>query len=302
MQGKTLPPFVYLRAFEVVGRVGGVRKAALQLNIDHTVVSRHIQSLEEWLGVALFHRSSGKLTLTETGLRYHEKVAAAVLDLTAATADVLDTGDQRDIRVWCVPGFAAQWLSEQVAAFEAAWPGYKIELRPTDSVANLMLHEADVDIRFYGDVWGPPPGGKGLRHVELARPPILAVASPPFAERLKALEGVADLLDAPLLHEDHYEEWRTWFRLNGVDVETRLTGPLMWHAHLAIAAARQGRGVALASTYLVGQDLERGALVEIKPPGAKRVILGAYYFVSRDDRWNMPIIKHFRAFLQSRAG
>ncbi len=252
--------------------------------------------------MALFHRSSGKLTLTETGLRYHEKVAAAVLDLTAATADVLDTGDQRDIRVWCVPGFAAQWLSEQVAAFEAAWPGYKIELRPTDSVANLMLHEADVDIRFYGDVWGPPPGGKGLRHVELARPPILAVASPPFAERLKALEGVADLLDAPLLHEDHYEEWRTWFRLNGVDVETRLTGPLMWHAHLAIAAARQGRGVALASTYLVGQDLERGALVEIKPPGAKRVILGAYYFVSRDDRWNMPIIKHFRAFLQSRAG
>jgi LysR family glycine cleavage system transcriptional activator len=300
LHGKALPPFAALRAFEAVGRVGGVRKAALILSLDHTVVSRHIRFLEEWLGVPLFHRSAGRLTFTETGEAYHQRISAALVELASATSQVLRNDDHQYLRLWCVPGFAAQWLSEQLAEFERLWPESGIELRPTDAAADLIMHQADIDIRFYGDDWLPKPGGKGLRFIEIARPPIMVVANPDVAARLSALSHVSELVDAPLLHEEHHEQWRAWFALNDVKVPDKLQGPLLWHAHLAIAAARQGRGLALASTYLVGQDLANGTLVELMLPGTRRAVIGGYAFVTREDRWNSPAIVKLRRFLQSK--
>jgi DNA-binding transcriptional LysR family regulator len=299
LHGKALPPFASLRAFEAVGRVGGVRKAATILSLDHTVVSRHIRFLEEWLGVPLFQRSAGRLIFTETGAAYHKRISAALIELASATSQVLHNDDNQYLRLWCVPGFAAQWLSDQLAEFERLWPESGIELRPTDEAADLIMHQADIDIRFYGDDWLPKPGGKGMRFVEIARPPIMAVANPEVAARLSTLRHISELVDGPLLHEEHHEQWRAWFALNDVTLTRKLQGPLLWHAHLAIAAARQGRGVALASTYLVGHDLANGTLVELVLPGSRQVVIGGYAFVTREDRWTSPPIVKLRRFLQA---
>lgn len=297
-----IPPFAALRAFEAVGREGGIRKAAAALNLDHAVVSRHIRLLEEWLGIGLFHRDGGRLRLTEAGGRFHARISGAIAEIAHATTDAMDNDGHRgrSLKLWCVPGFAAQWLTDQIADFEALHPDHRVELRPTDAAADLLAREADIDIRFYGDDWPPSPGGKGLRFVALARPSILMVANPGMAARL-ADAAPADLLDAPLLHEEHDEQWRAWLRLNGVAVNGRIPGPLLWHAHLAIAAARRGRGVALASDYLVARDLKQGALVEVRMPGTRQVELGTYAFVTREDRWSSPAIAALRRFLLARA-
>src|SRR3546814_5543356 len=104
------------------------------------------------------------------------------------------------LRLWCVPGFAAQWLSEQLANFGRQWPELTIEMRPTDDPADLIMHQADIDIRFYGDSYRPSPGGKGLRFVELARPPFLVVANQVLAAELSKLQHISELADGPLLH------------------------------------------------------------------------------------------------------
>jgi DNA-binding transcriptional LysR family regulator len=247
---KALPPFAALRAFEAVGRLGGIRKAADSLSLDHAVISRHIRLLEEWLGVQLFSRSSGRLQLTEAGAGYHGRVSAVLVELASATAD-------------------------------------------------LVQHEADVDIRFYGDSWLPQPGGRGLKYVELARPPVLAVTSPAMAARLGSGLDVKQLLEAPLLHEESDEQWRAWFCSNGVEFPSRIPGPLLWHAHLAIAAARAGRGIALASTYLIDRDLRSGDLVELDFRSPARPVIGAYVFVAREDRWSLPVVAELRHFLQA---
>lgn len=298
-----LPPFAALRAFDVVGRVGGIRKAAGLLGIDHTVVSRHLRTLEDWMGVRLFDREGGRVALTAAGRGYHARISAALLDIAAATQDSRDQGRARDLRVWCVPGLAAQWLSDQLADFERSDPGFGVELRPTDQLADLGRFEADVDIRYYGDDWLPAPGGAGLKDLELARPPLMIVASPAVTQHWAArLRGPADLLEAPLLHEEHREQWRAWLRASGTPVAAEaLEGPLLWHAHLAIAAARQGRGLALANRYLVQRNLDRGDLVELQVPGAPAVAIGSYRFVARADRWTQGPIATFRAFLRERA-
>ncbi len=299
LSGKAIPPFAALRACVVGGRVGGVRRAAALLRLDHTVVSRHLKALEEWLGVILVDRQGGRVTLTEAGQAYHARVSAAMLDVVSATREIMAQGQIHDLRLWCVPGFATQWLSAQIAAFEQTGPGFQVELRPTDRPANLIQFEADVDIRYYGDGWLPQPGGPGLHTLVLARPPLLVVASPAVAQAMAGIGGVDDLLAAPLLHEEHHEQWRFWLRGNGLDVGRQpLPGALLWHAHLALAAARAGRGLALANRYLVAGDLASGALVELAVPGAQAVAIGSYCMVTRADRANHPAIAQLRRFLR----
>lgn len=301
LHSKALPPFAALRAFEVFGRVGSIRKAAANLNLHHAVVSRHVRALEDWLGAALVERADGRLSLTETGAVYHQRVSQALVEIASATASVTASPHQREARLWCIPGLAAQWLSERLTAFERAHPKFAIELRPTDRCADLLMHEADIDVRYYVDGWPPSPGGKSLRAIELARPPVMAVASPALAAELNAASNARALLDAPLLHEEHDEQWRVWLRLNGVERHDRLPGALLWHAHIAIGAARQGRGVALANQYLVARDLAEGSLVNVAPAGVRAVVLGGYYFVAREDRWTLPVIATLRNFLLEEA-
>lgn len=299
LNARSIPAFAAVRAFEAVGRLGGIRAAAAALKIDHSVISRHLRHLEDFLGVALVQRDGSHLYLSETGARYHGRISAVLAELALATSEVRNPGSKTAILVWCVPGFAAQWVADRLARFEQLWPQYNLELRPTDTRANLIAHEADVDIRFYLDDWPPSPGGRGLRHLELVRPPIMIVASPAVAATLvdKSME---DLLDQTLLHEENDYQWRAWFLQNGLSqpLPERLPGPLLWHAHLAIAAARNNRGLALASTFLVDADLKSGTLVEVKIPGTHAVVMGGYCIVTREDRWTMETILQFRRFLQ----
>ena len=88
---KAIPPFAALRAFEAVGRLGGVRRAALELFVDHAVVSRHLRFLEDWLGVALFDRAGASLRLTRDGEAYHHQISTAINDIARATRDMTQT-------------------------------------------------------------------------------------------------------------------------------------------------------------------------------------------------------------------
>lgn len=301
LNSRAIPPLATLRAFESVGRLGGIRKAAISLGLDHSVVSRHLKQLEDWLGVALFQRQGGRVFLSEVGARYHGRVSAALAELALATSEIQNPEEEQSLLAWCVPGFAAQWMADRLAEFEESMSDLTIEVRPTDSRANLLAHEADVDIRFYLDDWPPDPGERGVQYVELARPPIMIVASPSLAEQLGNDLTVDDLLDAPLLHEEHDYQWRSWLTLNNIErpLPERMPGPLLWHAHLAIAAARNSRGLALANPFLVEGDLRAGSLVPLQVAGSRNVVIGAYAFVAREDRWTSEPILKFRRYLQT---
>lgn len=301
LHSKAIPPFAALRAFEAVGRCGGIRKAALALNTDHAVVSRHVRLLEKWLDVVLVQRINGEMRLSDVGTAYHARISSALVELASATTEVLKAEGESRLRVWCVPGLATQWLTDRLAEFSERWPEYKIELRPTDTAPNLLMHEADVDIRYYGDAWTQLPSGRGLKSIELARPKLMAVASPALASQFEGIANPQDFLEAPLLHEDNDEQWRAWLRENGLEVKSSIAGQVLWHAHLAISAAKKGRGIALASLYLVESDLKEGALVEISSSRIKAAVIGSYALVTREDCWSRPAISKLRTFLQSKA-
>jgi len=297
---KTLPPFAALRAFEAVGRLSGIRRAAQTLGLDHAVVSRHLRALEDWAGTRLVDRTQGSAVLTPEGLRYHIRVTKALAELCDATNELLSRNSERRLSICCVPGFASAWLAQRLKLFQSANPELELELRPTDEGPDFMRYEADVDIRY---VSGPQPisastTSSGVRRFEIARPPVWPVASPECLAALPKITQASDLLKAPLLHEESHDQWRYWLSVNGVTPPEQLPGPRLWHAHLTVEAARRGQGIALANPFLLGDDLSTGRLVdplaEISPP----VALGAYVFTARADRWQAPAIVRFRHWLK----
>lgn len=267
--------------------------------LDHAVISRHLRSLETWTGTVLLQRGRTGVVLTAEGECYHAAVAEAIDRLASATLDLMKGAEEGQLRIWCMPGFASKWLLPRIAAFEAANGSISLDVRPSDVLPDFNRHEADIDLRYapvYGKPLRLPPN---VRSVALADPPVIAVASPAFLAAYPAIRTSADLLHSSLLHEEDFEHWRAWFVAHGVAPPDQLTGMRLWHAHLTVDAACQGRGVALANRFLAVDEIAAGRLVEIGgadgpfPP----VSLGTYLFVARTDRWSNPAVAQFRRWL-----
>jgi DNA-binding transcriptional LysR family regulator len=297
---KELPPFAALRAFEAVGRLSGIRRAAQMLCIDHAVISRHLRALEDWAGVRLFDRAGGNTVLTPEGQRYHARVTAALAEIGDAGKELLNHNNDRQLSIWCAHGFASEWLTARLPIFQIAHPEIELELRPTDASPDFVRYEADVDIRY---VSGTPTISAanisgGLRRFEIARPPVVAVASPACLSTLPAIVAPVDLLRAPLLHEENHRQWQVWLAAHDVCVPEQLPGLRLWHAHLTVEAARRGQGIALANPFLVGDDLACGRLVDVFAGRSRCVALGSYVFAARADRWQSCSIVRFRHWLK----
>lgn len=292
MSDRRAPPFAALRAFDVVGRHGGIRRAADAMGVSHAIVSRHLSALEERLGVQLLNRQSG--VLTDTGAAFHGRVSAALADLEAATDD-LTKSHSRPLSIWSSAGFSVQWLARQLPGFVQKRDRRLIELRASDHEPNFASGEADGDVRYQHD-WSLPPAPE-IRSEEIVRPPVFPVVAPGF---LKGRNVGSDILLLPLIQENSEREWRGWLVGQGMTVG-ELPPPVARYgqAHLCLAAAKAGQGIALANSILAAESLAEGRLVKLDLPGQelRDVVLGAYAFRSLRSRWHDPLLSRFRNWL-----
>lgn len=294
---RDMPPFAALRAFDALVRSGGIRKAALRLGLHHSVVSRHVTHLEAWLGVSLLDWSGRHFTLTDDGKRYFKHISQAIAQIAEATFEIRSIQTARPLKIWCSQGLSIQWLASRISRFEKDYPEFLLDLRPSDTPANLLAHEADVNIFMHIDAEIERGVERGLKAKVLVRPTAMIAANPEVANSLSWISSSSDLLDAPLLHGRHTDDWRWWLTSNGVEVPEVLKGELCWHPHMALEATRLGRGILLGNRFFFERDLAQGALVEVKVPDTTNKPFGAYIFVAREDRWSAPGVKAFRDFM-----
>jgi LysR family transcriptional regulator, glycine cleavage system transcriptional activator len=295
---KGLPPFEALRAFDAVAQLGGVRKAADYLYRDQTVISRHLRTVEDWVGAKLIVRTPSGSMLTEQGSQYHKQIAAAIDAIAAATADLVKHGDTGSLHIRCMAGFAMHWLSRRLGSFEESHPGF-YTVHPAERSPDFLRFDADVEIRFvagYNHESEPP---EEFRSSQIVHSPVLAVASPEYLARCAPINEPHDLLQHQLLHEESFDRWRNWLGCYQVQDAAELTGPRLWQGHLTLHAACQGRGIALANYVIASEDLAAGRLVNI---GAGKEsfqpqAMGTYYFIAKANRWDSSLIRRFRDWL-----
>ena len=296
-----IPPLAALHAFVAFARTGGIRRAAGMLGVDHAVVSRHLRDLEGMLGISLRNRATGGLT--PAGQDYHARITPLLDGLARVTAEL--RGQMPELTLTCSHGIAYHWLLPRLPAFRQLHPGMELLLRPVDSDCPFDPDRSDTglhaDIRYMNDhdIAPTPPR---IHALALARPAVFPVASPTCLHRMALpLRHAADLLGAPLLVEDNDTEWRLWFARQSVDVP-QVSGCRLWQAHLALAAARAGEGIALANTYLLEDDLHTGRLVRITTTETplRDVALGGYVLRTTKQAWQTRPMMALRAWLEAR--
>lgn len=242
-----LPSLDGLRAFEAAARLGSFERAADELHVTASAVSKRVSTLEELLGTALFSRGAKALALTASGKEYLAQVSDALGVLAAMPLH--QRGAQRSprLRITAPPTFARQILVPHLERFTSAHPDTELEVLL--SIPYLDGGESDADIEVRHGI-----SGRVLMHDV-----VLPVASPALLARLPPLQVPADLAQAPLLRTP-LEPWLPWFSAAGLAWPEPSHGPKLIDLGLTLEAAVAGQGIALARPSLARGWLASGAL------------------------------------------
>ena len=138
-----------LRLFAVLARAGSVRRAAQELEVHASTVTRRLEHFERQLDVKLFNRNPGGLSITQAGKEVLERVQG----IAASIADVERAVAGRDRRfagplVVALPDALADAVMPEVAAFSQQWPAIRIDFVPAATQPNVGQREADCAVRI----------------------------------------------------------------------------------------------------------------------------------------------------------
>lgn len=252
---RRLPSLNALRTFESAARLGSFSAAARELYVTQGAVSRAIQGLEEWLGVALFAREGKAVRLTPAGASYRDEIGAALDRLAVATAHVLEQkGSAGVLRVDALPTLTVRWLIPRLPRFQARFPGLEVHLSTSDAPVRAG-EPFDVAIRRGPEPW---PGLRAARFLDERSTP---VCSPTLLKRQK-LAAPEDLAKHTLLHADaRPEAWKEWLRAQRIEKLQPAANLRFDHFYLAVQAALDGLGVAMGPLPLLSDELASGRLV-----------------------------------------
>lgn len=288
---ESLPPLYALRAFEVAARSSSFTRAAEELSLTQSAISRHIRTLESQFGCRLFERHGPRLVLTDVGQRLARELKAGFRIIEDACLPLRSGSGQ--LRLKAPSTLTMRWLLRALDQLKHQQPSLAVQL------ASVWMDFDHVD--FHAEPYdcaillGNGQFGAGVEACKLFDEwlipigPPEAVDAPPWTlERLR---------EAPLIHPSaDRRDWRRWLQAQGLLGQVRLDrGNVFDTLDQAICAAMRGHGLSIADLYLVAEDIRQG-LVSLPFPCALASGDG-YYLVWLRDSPRREQIDGLRAFL-----
>jgi LysR family glycine cleavage system transcriptional activator len=290
-----LPPLNSLRAFEAVARHLSFRDAADELCVSTPAVSHQVRHLEDHLGTPLFNRSSRTITLTAAGAVLFPEIHEAIVSLRNATTQLRRREITTSLTIGVPPSFAAKWLIPRLPLFREHCPEIEIRIACSSQLIDFGTQDIDVAIR-YGK--GKYPG---LHADPLMTTEFFPVCSPELAGGRPELLVPNDLRHFALLHDEipatlpTLPSWKAWLETAGAKLVDSTTGPRFDTSFLTLELAIAGKGVALALSALVADDLAEGRLV--RPFACSLASEFSFFLVCPAGALGRPKIRAFRAWL-----
>ena len=173
MRAGYLPTLSELQAFTACARLGTTTRAAQELNLTQSAVSRSINTLENRLGVQLFHRVRQRLLLSDAGRALQREAGRLLEEINQAALTVMSFGGNRDaLRLAVLPTFASTWLVPRLPSFQAVAPGVTVDIA-------ARLHAVDFDADpFDAAIQRGTHRPPGAEVVELMQEQLVVVAAP----------------------------------------------------------------------------------------------------------------------------
>lgn len=234
------------RYFLATSEAGSFTKAADDLGVTQSTLSRRIEHLEQQLGVRLFVRSQSGVTLTPEGesiLGTAREIESKILEIQGSLIGA-DKRPEGIVRISVTDGLASFWIAPRLADFQTDNPGIAIDLQCSIEPADALRMEAELTIQSQA------PESVELISVKLGRLHFVPWASPGYLESRGTPRDTTELLQHGLLDHDIYHsdegDWSAWFGLtraaNLISLKTNSSTAL-------VSAIRNGAGIGMLPTY-----------------------------------------------------
>lgn len=299
MRQYDLPPLAQLEAFEASARHLSFTKAADELALTQSAVSRQIAALETHYGLPLFRRLHRALRLTDDGQALFQAVAEVLGRLHQVGGELKRERRAKTVVVTTTPGFAGLWLIPRLASFTAAHPEVDVRISAVYALANLNRDGVDLAIRYQAEA--DTNADDELVFGEV----VLPVCSPRLRrDPARPLKGLDDLRHHVLLHLDSgpgadMQDWPIWLR--AMKLEGLKPAGVLHFSQFdqLINAAVSGQGVALGRIPLLERLLRERKLVA--PFKKTMASPRGYYLVRSAAAARKPEVMEFAAWLRDEA-
>lgn len=239
-----------IRSFLAVTEHKSLSAAARALNLTQPTLGRHIEALEQALGVKLFARSVHGLTASDAALDLvpHAKAMASTAAALERTATGEAADDRGTVRVTASDVIGSEVLPAIFARARARYPGIALELALSNRNENLMLREADIAVRMIR------PTQRNLVARRIGDVPIQLYAHKRYVKRRGLPKTTADLVQHDVIGYDTQSLVIDGLGQLGL-VATRENFALRTDNDLAqLALLRAGAGIGGSQKQLAARD------------------------------------------------
>ncbi len=255
--------FDCLQAFVRVAETASFAETARQLGLSTSAVSKRISHLEETLGAQLLHRTTRSVSVTESGNLFYERAVELVTLMQEAEGMVKQGRIEVAglLRISSPTSFGVMHLSPALCAFHEQHPALQLDVILNDRVVNPIEEGFDVCLQ---DV-----GARLESMIERRLFPLRRVvcASPQYVATRGAPQHPHELSQHACIHYSYLESGTTW-RFEHPQGPTSVTIEPFFstnNGRIMLEAAQEGKGIAVLPTFLVVEELKRGALVTLLP-------------------------------------
>ncbi len=284
-----LPSFAVLRCFEAAAKHESFTGAAEELGLTQGAVSRHVKELEEQVGAALFRREGRGVRLTDAGRNLAAELFDDLNRLRRTISHAVAAGSATQLlSIAVLPTFGSRWLMPRLPDFKSTRK--ELELFIYSRSEPFDLAEAGIDLAIHtgSEEW------PGAQLTPLCPEGLVAVAAPQLVSKFG--DTPQDLFKMPLLHMSSrpllWENFRQ--TLSGVDSPAR-KGSYFDQFAFVIAAAVAGLGAAILPTYLIENEVQSGALIQIS---ALPEPFGRNYYIATPAGMTKPLAAQFSNWLR----
>ncbi|MFT4172060.1 MAG: LysR family transcriptional regulator [Rhodocyclaceae bacterium] len=252
-----------MRVFAAVVDAGSFVAAADVCGVSKAAVSRHVGELEARLGVRLLHRTTRRLSLTAEGEVFHARCKSVLAEIEEAESEVTARSGSAVglVKINAPVTFGMRHLAALWGEFKRRHPQVVLDVTLTDRVVDLVEEGYDLAVRI-----AQLPNST-LVSRPLARTRMVLCASPAYLAQAGTPSHPDELSQHAVLAYSYWSDGDEW-RFSGPEGEVAVrTRPWIRtnNGDTCRMAALQHQGIILQPSFLVGEDLRAGALVELMP-------------------------------------
>jgi DNA-binding transcriptional LysR family regulator len=285
-----------MRIYVSVVSLKSFSKAAIELDISSSLVSKRISQLEKHLGAKLLQRTTRRLYVTEVGEVYYRKCLAvlAQIDEAETLVSTLQSSTSGNLKITCNMTFGQLQLSKAIPLFMRKYPDVTVDVTLDDRPPNLMRDGFDLAIR----ISDPQLPDSSLIAREISTVSLFVCATKQYLAKHGTPHKVEDLANHNCLVFVHAANADLWtLKNNHESVTVKVSGDLRANNSLIIrTSALEHTGIANLAGFVINDYIKSGELVRVFPEhNAEQLSVFAVY---PDRKFTPPKVSLFIDFFR----